>query len=490
MSFVAENTSSENNSINTFAEWAEVKKSLHELFGDNVYYNWLHDVELEYVSNGQALLKAPSRFVREWILNNYLQPIKSVWSKVNPSVIWVNIFCDERQNEISSRNNQSQPRETYIQPEVTPKTQNVAYPEYVKFDSRIQENDNIANNNDYTAQLDPRFTFENFVVSESNEFAYKASKRIAQSQVNNLDFNPLFLYGPVGHGKTHLMHSIAWEISRNFPNQKICYLSAERFMFQFVKSLRNKDMIAFKEEFRSVDIMLIDDLQFICGKESTQAEFFHTFNALVDANKKIVLACDRSPNDLESLDIRFRSRLSSGLVADIHYSNYELRKKVINKKSEMLGVKIDTDLSELLAEKIVSNIRELEGAINKLVAYSTLMEKPINVDMANIVLKDLFRTAVKTISIDSIQEKVAEYYKIKVTEILSSSRERKLARPRQLAMYIAKKHANASLIDIGRKFGGRDHTTVMHALKQIENLLATDNDLINDLSLVERTILG
>ncbi|MBN9543799.1 MAG: chromosomal replication initiator protein DnaA, partial [Alphaproteobacteria bacterium] len=482
--------------------------------GDNVYYNWLHDIELDYVSNGQVMLKAPSRFIREWVLNNYLQPIKNIWAKVNPAVIWVNIYCDERGNNepqqqepsygVVSPNRQSfgsfsnaeqvnsrDARDQVSQYNTTNNyNTNTVYSENTSYDSSIHETDITNPNNDYASQLDPRFTFENFVVGDSNEFAFKASKRVAQSHVTALEFNPLFLYGPVGHGKTHLMHAIAWEISRNFPNQKICYLSAEKFMFQFVKSLKNKDMISFKEQFRSVDIMLIDDLQFICGKESTQAEFFHTFNALVDANKKIVLACDRSPNDLDSIDVRFKSRLGSGLVADIHYSNYELRKNVIARKADMLGVKVDNNLTEMLAERISSNIRELEGAMNKLVAYSTLMEKPINLDMANIVLKDLFRTSAKAVSIELIQEKIAAYYKIKVTDILSSSRERKLARPRQLAMFLCKKHAQASLIDIGRKFGGRDHTTVMHALKQIENLLATDNDLMNDLSLVERTILG
>ena len=339
------------------------------------------------------------------------------------------------------------------------------------------------------ATLDPRYTFENFVVGKPNELAHAAARRVAESEQVVPGCNPLFLYGGVGLGKTHLMHAIAWHIRRNNPKRRVLYLSAEKFMYQFIKALRFKEALAFKEYFRSVDVLMIDDVQFISGKDSTQEEFFHTFNALVDQNKQLIISGDRSPSDLEGIEERVRSRLGWGLVADIHATTYELRLGILQSKiDQMKGVDIPQKVVEFLAHKITSNVRELEGALNRVVAHATLVGRPITLETTQEVLRDLLRANDRRISVEDIQKQVANHYNIKVSDMHSARRSRAVARPRQVAMYLSKKFTPKSLPEIGRKFGGKDHTTVMHAVKRIDELMAADHEFAKDVELLSRRL--
>jgi chromosomal replication initiator protein len=339
--------------------------------------------------------------------------------------------------------------------------------------------------------LDPNLSFDNFVVGASNELAYAAAKRIAEA--DKVSFNPLFLYGGVGLGKTHLMHAIALEIKKNWPERKVLYLSAEKFMYQFIRALRFKDTMSFKQQFRSVDVLMVDDIQFIAGKDSTQEEFFHTFNTLIDHNHQVIISADRSPVDLDGIEERIRSRLGWGLVTDIHPSDYELRLGILQSKAEAHleenpGLIINDNMLEFLAQKIDSNIRVLEGALNRVIAYSSFVGRPLTIDMAQEVLKDLIRASQRRITIDDIQRKVADYYNLRLSDLLSARRSRQIARPRQVAMYLSKILTTRSLPEIGRKFGGRDHTTVIHAVKRIEGLRDSDSAIQEEVDLLTRSL--
>jgi chromosomal replication initiator protein len=300
--------------------------------------------------------------------------------------------------------------------------------------------------------------------------------------------NPLFLYGGVGLGKTHLMHAIAWQIRAVNPERRVLYLSAEKFMYQFIRALRFNETIAFKEQFRSVDVLMVDDVQFISGKDSTQEEFFHTFNALVDQNKQLVISGDRSPSDLEGLEERVRSRLGWGLVADINETSYELRLGILQSKVERLNCPIPANVLEFLARKITSNVRELEGSLNRVVAHATLVGREITIDTVQEVLQDLLRANDKRLSVEDIQRVVANHYNVKMSDMHSARRSVSIARPRQVAMYLSKQLTSKSLPEIGRKFGGKDHTTVMHAIKRIEEMRAQDNEMQEDLHLLGRML--
>ncbi|MGB3811397.1 MAG: chromosomal replication initiator protein DnaA, partial [Parvibaculum sp.] len=343
------------------------------------------------------------------------------------------------------------------------------------------------------APLDPRFTFDAFVVGKSNELAHAAARRVAEA--TDVSFNPLFLYGGVGLGKTHLMHAIAWEIRRRQPERKVLYLSAEKFMYQFVRALRFKDTMAFKQQFRTVDVLMIDDVQFISGKESTQEEFFHTFNALIDHNRQVIISADRSPSDLEGIEERIRSRLGWGLAADIHPTDYELRLGILQAKAEeMLGrngpIIMPAGVLEFLAHRIVSNVRELEGALKRVVAYASLVGRPITLEMSQDVLRDLLRCNDRKVTIEEIQRRVAEYYNVRLADMLSARRARAVARPRQVAMWLSKQLTTRSLPEIGRKFGGRDHTTVIHAVRKIDELRQADSGMDEDVDLLRRMLEG
>ncbi|MFP6745889.1 MAG: chromosomal replication initiator protein DnaA, partial [Alphaproteobacteria bacterium] len=338
-----------------------------------------------------------------------------------------------------------------------------------------------------TSRLDQRFTFDNFVVGKSNEFAYAAARRVADA--DTVPFNPLFIYGGVGLGKTHLMHAIAWQIRQADPDRRVVYLSAEKFMYQFIQALRFQNTMSFKERFRSIDVLMIDDVQFIGGKDSTQEEFFHTFNALVEQNHQLVITGDRSPSDLDGMEERLRSRLGWGLVADIHPTDYELRLGILQSKSEQLAsAAIPERVLEFLAHKITSSVRELEGALNRVVAHATLIGRPVTLETTQELLQDVLRAHDRRITIEEIQKRVAEHFNIRIADMHSARRARAVARPRQVAMYLAKQLTSRSLPEIGRKFGGRDHTTVMHAVKKVEQLRETDAAFAEDIDLLRRML--
>ncbi|MBA4759706.1 chromosomal replication initiator protein DnaA, partial [Sphingosinicella sp.] len=335
--------------------------------------------------------------------------------------------------------------------------------------------------------LESRYTFDSFVVGKANELAYNAARTVAEG--GPIDFNPLFLHGTTGLGKTHLMHAIGWQIRNAVPGAKVVYMSAEKFMVEFVSAMRDKDTLSFKQKLRTADLLMIDDVQFIAGKDSTQEEFFHTMNEIISAGKRLVITADRSPQNLEGIENRILSRLAWGLVADINPADYELRLSILLEKMKRLpGANVGEDVIDFLARKITSNVRELEGALNRIVAYSTLVGKPIDLDFARQVLADVLKAHDRKVTIDEIQRKVADYYAIKLSDLLSARRAREVARPRQVAMFLAKRLTPRSLPDIGRRFGGRDHTTVMHAVKRIEELRADDSELDADITRLTRII--
>ncbi len=334
------------------------------------------------------------------------------------------------------------------------------------------------------APIDARLTFSNFVVDKSNQLAFEAARRVAAS--DTVEFNPLFLHGGVGLGKTHLLHAIANEIQGRAPQRRVLYLSAEQFMYQFIRALRDKSTMNFKELFRTVDILMIDDVQFISGKESTQEEFFHTFNALVEQGKQIILSADKSPGDLAGVGARLTSRMGMGLVADIHPTSYELRLGVLHARADQAAVKFPTEVLAFLATSITSNIREVEGALNRLIAHAQLTGAAITLEFAQRILADQLRTQARRVSVEEIQKQVVQHFGLRMTDLLSARRQRALARPRQLAMYLAKQLTTCSLPEIGRAFGGRDHTTVSHAVRTIENLILTDAALADACAALKR----
>lgn len=343
------------------------------------------------------------------------------------------------------------------------------------------------------AKLDPRFLFENFVVGKPNELAHAAAKRVAEAGA--VTFNPLFLYGGVGLGKTHLMHAIAWELQSNRPDINVMYLSAEQFMYRFVQALRERKMMDFKELFRSVDVLMVDDVQFIAGKDSTQEEFFHTFNALVDQNKQIIISADRAPGEIKLLEDRIASRLQCGLVVDLHPTTYELRLGILQSKIELYqssypGIIVRQEVVEFLAHRISTNVRVLEGALTRLFAFASLVGREITVELTQDCLSDILRASDRRVTVEEIQRKVSDHYNIRLSDMLGPKRLRSFARPRQIAMYLCKQLTSRSLPEIGRRFGGRDHTTVMHGVRRIEGLRNQDSQMSDDLDLLRRSLEG
>ncbi|HEX6977799.1 MAG TPA: chromosomal replication initiator protein DnaA [Alphaproteobacteria bacterium] len=461
------------------AQWARIRGKLKAEFGEAAFKSWLKPLTLVSIDRGEIKIAVPTRFMRDWVRSHYADRIRALWSMENRAVRSVEIVVQASppRAEPSAGGRLEAVRGGRPVTQIAPRTS----PQLEIAPAATSED-----REDFGAPLDPRFTFENWVVGKSNEFATAAARRVADEA--KVPFNPLFLYGGVGLGKTHLMHAIAWHIRRRHPQRRVIYLSAEKFMYQFIRALRFKDTMAFKEQFRSVDVLMIDDVQFISGKDSTQEEFFHTFNALVDQNRQIVLSADKSPTDLEGLEERVRSRLGWGLVADIHPTTYELRLGILQSKSEQLGVVVPPKVLEFLAHKITSNIRELEGALNRIVAHAQLVGRPITLESAQEVLHDLLRANDRRVTIEEIQKRVAEHYSIRLADMHSPRRARAVARPRQVAMYLAKQLTSRSLPEIGRKFGGRDHTTVMHAVRKIEELRATDQSFSEDIELLRRML--
>jgi chromosomal replication initiator protein len=457
------------------AAWGRVLGHLKDEVGETAYRSWLQSLRVERIGEGEAVVAAPTRFLRNWVATHYADRLLALWRLENPAVDRLSLIVD--------------PQVTAAVPEAAGAAEVSSVPAAAAEPAGPAE---ITDERGYlSAPLDPRFTFENFVVGKPNELAHAAARRVAEAcagPVHAVPFNPLFLYGGVGLGKTHLMHAIAWHVRMNAPRRKVIYLSAEKFMYQFIRALRFRSTMDFKDQFRSVDLLMIDDVQFISGKESTQEEFFHTFNALVDQNRQIVISADKSPSSLEGLEERMRSRLGWGLVADIHPTTYELRLGILHSKAEQSGLRLPQKLMEFLAHKIVSNVRELEGALNRITAQMQLTGRDITLESAQELLHDLLRANERRVTIDEIQKRVAEHFTIKMAEMTSSRRARIVARPRQVAMYLAKQLTSRSLPEIGRKFGGRDHTTVMHAVRRIEELIASDRALAEDVELLHRML--
>jgi len=439
--------------------WQLVAKDLHTHYGEALYKSWFSKINFLEHSGNNIILAAPTNFIRDWIKSKYSASILQLWQTYQKDIASIEIIT----KELSKLEQKAQEASEKL--------------------SLITTESEVTSENIFST-LDLRFTFENFVVGGPNELAYAASRAVAESESAVSESNPLFLYGGVGLGKTHLMHAIAWYIKHNNPKRKVIYMSAEKFMYQFVKALRNKDVMSFKEEFRSVDVLMIDDIQFICGKDSTQEEFFHTFNALIDNNRQMVISCDRSPSDLDNIEDRIKSRLGWGLVADVHSTTYELRLGILESKLEQMDIHIPKDVIEFLAAKITSNVRELEGALNKVIAHSTLVNREITLENTQNILRDLLRSNEKIITIEDIQKKVAERYNIKFSDMSSPRRVRSIARPRQLAMYLSKTLTPKSLTDISKKFGKKDHTTVMHAIKKVEELCENDIEFREELNLL------
>lgn len=457
------------------ARWDSVLLKLRQTYGDTIFKSWLKPLSFVGVRDGEAQIAVPTRFMRDWIGNHYLATITQFLQRDLPEVKRVELVIRAREPRLVT------PQPMAVREDIAPTLPAAVQPITLNT-SPVASLERIG------APLDPRFTFDNFVVGKPNELAFAAAKRVAESSGVVQGCNPLFLYGGVGLGKTHLMHAIAWHLRRNNPERRVMYLSAEKFMYQFIRAIRFNDAISFKEQFRSVDVLMIDDVQFISGKDSTQEEFFHTFNALIDQNKQLVISGDRSPSDLDGIEERIRSRLGWGLVADIHATNYELRLGILQTKVEKMGCNVPQKVLEFLAQRITSNIRELEGALNRVVAHATLVGRELSVDTTQDVLRDLLRANDRRVNVEDIQRAVAGHYNIKVSDMHSARRSVAVARPRQIAMYLSKQLTAKSLPEIGRKFGGKDHTTVMHAIKRVEELCGKDNEIREDIELISRML--
>jgi chromosomal replication initiator protein len=445
-------------------QWSRVRARLQAEVGDVEYRTWLKQVVFAGVAGDEVTVVLPTRFLRDWVNKEYGELITALWQTENPGIRRV-----EFRTAASSRG----------------AAPNLAEPNVVQ---AIQAA--APARPESAAPLDQRFTFETFVVGKPNEFAYACARRVAEAP-NTAGFNPLFLYGGVGLGKTHLMHAIAWEISSRTRGGKpvsVAYMSAEKFMYRFINALRSQSTLEFKNELRSVDVLMIDDLQFLIGKDNTQEEFFHTFNALVDAGKQIVISADKSPSDLSGLEDRLRTRLGCGMVADLHATTFELRYSILEAKAQRAGVEVPAKVLEFLARKITSNNRELEGALNRLVAHANLFNRHLTMETAHEVLHDVLKAHDRKVSIQEIQKRVCEHFNIRVAEMSSARRARNIARPRQVAMYLAKQLTSKSLPDIGRHFGDRDHTTVMHAVSRVTELIGTDAAFAEDVDLLRRML--
>jgi len=470
--------------------WSQVKGAIRREYGESTYRSWLRPIESSEANDERIRLSVPSRFVRDWVQANYLERLRALWVMHEPEIETVEIIVRPATQpgaptppSKAGVGNFAAPLDAIETATGTAGNGPLAAPTILDSAEMSQYRYTVPNDD---KQLVKRFSFKDFVVGQPNELAYAAARRVAESA--EVAFNPLFLYGGVGLGKTHLMHAIAWHIRETQPERRVAYLSAEKFMSLFIQAVRHRDTIAFKDEFRSVDVLMIDDIHFIGGKEASQEEFFHTFNALVDQNHQVVVSADKSPSDLEGLEDRLKSRLGWGLVADIHPTNYELRLSILQAKAESIALEIPPQVLEFLSHKISSNIRELEGALNRIEAHAILIGRPVTLEMVQDVLHDLPKANDRRVTIEEIQKKVAEHFNIKLSEMFSPRRARSVARPRQIAMYLSKQLTTRSLPEIGRRFGNRDHTTVMHAVRKVEELRSLDATIDEDVELLRRML--
>jgi chromosomal replication initiator protein len=443
----------------------------------------------------EVVVMLPTRFLRDWVRGHYGDRLQALWQAEIAAVRRVDfrVMPDAARREAAT-DAAAQPN-GHDRGRATALTQPAPVPAPIASEPRgpeMRAEPRADGRGDWSAPLDPRFTFDTFVVGKPNEFAHACARRVAERPAHP-GFNPLFLYGGVGLGKTHLMHAIAWAIRERGAQDgraslSVAYMSAEKFMYRFIAAIRGGSTMEFKESLRSVDVLLIDDLQFLIGKDNTQEEFFHTFNALVDAGKQIIVSSDKPPADLAGIEDRLRTRLGQGMVADLHATTYELRISILQAKVHAAGVPVPPKVLEFLAHKITSNVRELEGALNRLIAHANLFGRPVTMEGAQEVLHDVLRAHDRRVTIEEIQKRVAEHYNIRLSDMSSPRRARNVARPRQVAMYLAKQLTTRSLPEIGRRFGGRDHTTVMHAVSRVAELMQQDSAFAEDVELLRRML--
>ena len=450
-------------------DWSLIQVDMRNKLGSDIYESWLKKISFEEEFNNYILLSVPTRFIRDWITSRYLDQILLSIKNYKKEIIRVEFKIVDQSNQY----NQNKDRHNLIE-------KNNKFTENISFikDSYLQYN-----------RIDPNKRFDNFLTSTSNKLAYEASLKVTEDVST---YNPLYVYGGVGMGKTHLLNSIGLELKKTY---KVMFISAERFMYQFVKSIKANDMVKFKDYFRNTDVLLIDDIQFMNGKEAMQEEFFHTFNALLDKGSKIIVSADRAPNKLSRIQERIKSRFSGGLVVDIQKPDHDLRKKIVEKKIEELNnlypdqVKISKDIQDFISIEITASIRELVGAINRVVSFSRIYNKTPNLSETKVILKDLLNLAENKVTIDLIQTIVCKFFKISKNEMLSSRRSRYLVRPRQTAIYLTKILTSKSLPEIGREFSNRDHTTIIHSVKTIEKLQEKDSEMVGNINKLKNQIL-
>ena len=463
------NNSKINNNLNEIKsekiKWTEIQSEMKNKLGAEIYESWLKKIIFVEEFSNYLLLSVPTRFIRDWITSRYLDQILTTVKSYRKEIVRIEFKIDEKINE----KNDNDPNFKSLE-----KKENVSF---IK-DSYLQYN-----------RIDPNKRFDNFITGSSNKLAYEASIKASENITN---YNPLYIYGGVGMGKTHLLNSIGIELKKA---NKVMFVSAERFMYQFVKSIKANDMVKFKEYFRNTDVLLIDDIQFMNGKEAMQEEFFHTFNALLDKGSKIIVSADRAPNKLSRIQERIKSRFSGGLVVDIQKPDFELRKKIVEKKIDELNIlypdqiKISKEIQDFISLEITASVRELVGAINRTVSFSRIYNKMPNLAEIKIVLKDLLNLTENKVTIDLIQTLVCKFFKISKNEMLSSRRSRYLVRPRQTAIYLTKILTSKSLPEIGREFSNRDHTTIIHSVKTIEKLKDKDPEMVENINKLKNQIL-
>ncbi|WP_298840981.1 chromosomal replication initiator protein DnaA [uncultured Roseobacter sp.] len=446
--------------------WGQLRQRLRKTVGQNNYTTWIEPIRFRSAVDGIALFDVPTNFLGNYVNQNFADAILHEVKTAEPDIRRLKFAVPA----VAAVADGPAGETTSARP-ATP---------------RAASNPTLA-----TAPLDTRFTFDTFVVGKPNELAHAAARRVAEG--GPVTFNPLFLYGGVGLGKTHLMHAIAHELRQRKPGMNVLYLSAEQFMYRFVQALRDRKMMDFKEIFRSVDVLMVDDVQFIAGKGSTQEEFFHTFNALVDQNKQIIISGDRAPGEIKDMEERVKSRLQCGLVVDLHPTDYELRLGILQSKVEQQretypDLEIDEGVLEFLAHRISTNVRVLEGALTRLFAFASLVGREINMELTQDCLSDVLRASERKLTVEEIQRRVSDHYNIRLSDMIGPKRLRSYARPRQVAMYLCKRMTSRSLPEIGRRFGGRDHTTVMHGVKRIEELKVQDGQIAEDLELLRRAL--
>jgi chromosomal replication initiator protein len=436
--------------------WEDVCNKIQVKIGEAEFKSWIKPLVFKSIDDGTVCIECPSLFIKNWIEAHLMLTLKNCLTACLPDMKSIRVKLIVNSNKKSR-----EPDNIAVLP--TAIVEPVA-----------------------TQSVDTRYTFDNFVVGKPNELAYAAALKIAESQ--KVQFNPLFLYGGVGLGKTHLMHAIANRIKQVNPKRRVVYLSAEQFMYEFIKAIRSKDTMGFKSQFRNIDVLMVDDVQFFSTANATQEEFFHTFNVLIDNNKQIIISADKSPSDLENIQERLKSRMNWGLVADIHPTTYELRLGILQSKVEKTEYTVPNMVLEFLACKITSNVRELEGALNRVMAHAELVGKDIDLDLVIYALKDVLKAQEKIITVNDIQECVSEYYGLKRSDLKSACRRKSISRPRHMAMYFCKQMTPMSLPEIGREFGGKDHTSVMYAVNNVEKLKKLDPHFSKELDTISRML--